>query len=178
MLSVSDAISKIYKTENWINAKSYQFVPDFQENFLSALLHDNFSHSLTPVLIDDTNVDCEAPRNHTIYDLTMPGHSWQPEVKVAKYNGKDVSKIKWLTSSQKSGYYFLIASDTNVERFYVAYGFIDGDKFERAGRFATLDLKSAHSCNLRTFIGKITNSKKQNKNIYYCYLDPVRIGKK
>ena len=28
------------------------------------------------------------------------------------------------------------------------------------------------------FIGKITKSKKQNKNIYSCYLDPVRIGKK
>lgn len=168
VLSVQETAHKIYNVQTIVDDKRYKFVPTYSENFLSALIHHTFANVMATILVNDKNVECVAPKNNTPYDIKIPGFCWEPEIKVAKWNGKNLSNVSWLTNKAKSGYYFLIVTDLKVQRFFVAYGFIDDTLWKRAGANLTLSLEDVYKSGIKQFMGSISNP---SKNEYQIWLD-------
>ena len=67
-----------------------------------------YANIIAKILTEDKNVKVDAPNNQKPYDLVMPGYCWEPEVKFAKWTGKNILNIHWQGKYAKSGYYFLI----------------------------------------------------------------------
>tara|TARA_R110002020_G_scaffold119307_1_gene272274 strand:+ start:413 stop:1543 length:1131 start_codon:yes stop_codon:yes gene_type:complete len=155
MLSLTDYLHKIYNTESNVNGVKYKFTPDFQLNVLGGFFHECFCKTIATVLTEDLGEKCIAPNDQGNFDLQMPNKAWEPEVKTAKWKGTNTKSIKWVTNKLKNGYYFLLACDPGLNRFYVAYGFIESSSWKPSGKVKTLDLKSASKCNLKEFIGEI-----------------------
>ena len=153
MYAVTDTMRKIYNTESTINGKKYKFVPDYQSNIVQGFFHETFCKNLAQVLTDDIGEVCNAPNNMGAFDLEMRSRSWEPEVKTFKWSGGNMKGGKWSSNKLKQGYYFLLACNAELSRFYVSYGWIEADAWDPRGKLKKLYLESARNCNLKEFIG-------------------------
>lgn len=171
IISFQDFMHRFYELEANVNGSKCSLVPSYQENILSGVAHETFANIIAKILTEDKNIKVEAPNNQRPYDLVMPGYCWEPEVKSAKWTGKNILNIHWQGKYAKSGYYFLVAIDPTIERFFVAYGFIKDIMWERTGQLVSLSLESAYKSNLKTFLGEI----KEVKGEYQIHLDKPSI---
>jgi hypothetical protein len=171
IFSFQDFMHRFYELDMNINGNRHSLVPTYQENILSGVAHETFANIIAKILTEDKNVKVDAPNNQKPYDLVMHGYCWEPEVKFAKWTGKNILNIHWQGRYAKSGYYFLIAVDHTVERFFVAYGFIKDTMWERAGQLVSLSLENVYKSNLKTFLGEI----KEVKGEYQIHLDKPSI---
>ena len=158
MYVVTDVMRKIYDTESTINGKKYKFVSGYQLNILQGMFHETFCKNLSQVLTDDIGEVCNAPNNMGAFDLEMPSRSWEPEVKSLRWSGGNMKGAKWSSNKLKQGYYFLLGSNADLTRFYVAYGWIEASAWNPRGKIKTLNLEKARNCNLKEFIGEIDAS--------------------
>lgn len=171
IFSFQDFMHRFYELNVNINGNRHSLVPTYQENILSGVAHETFANIIAKILTEDKNIKVDAPNNQKPYDLVMPGYCWEPEVKFAKWTGKNILNIHWQGKYAKSGYYFLIAVDHTIERFFVAYGFIKDTMWERAGQLVSLSLENVYNSNLKTFLGEI----KEVKGEYQIHLDKPSI---
>lgn len=167
LIATSITMGKHFNIPTNIGGKDYYLTKTFQQNIISGDVHELITKTLSQILIND-GVANEAPNSHTPYDLIIPSFDWKPDVKVAKWSGSNISNLKWTNSKQQSGYYILVATNKDVDRFYFGYGFIDGKDWKRAGRLTTLDLKTVfENKNIKQFVGEI----KQDGTKYELHLD-------
>lgn len=173
LIATSITMGKHFNVPTNIDGTDYFITKTYQQNIISGLVHEVVTKTLSQILINDGLAN-EAPNSHTPYDLIIPSYSWKPDVKVAKWSGSNISNLKWTNSKQQSGYYILVATNKDVDRFYFGYGFIDGKDWKRAGKLTTLDLKTVfENKNIKQFVGEI----KQDGAKYELHLDSA-ISKK
>ena len=174
LISVSESMREILSVKTRINGNYYEFLPHIQENGLSLLTHELFSHSLAEVLSFDENVDCVATKGQKINDLQITGYNWSPETKTSIFNGNTKMPKGWISHSQKQGYFFLLSHDDDYTRFGVIYCFVPFEAWKRAGTNWKLELSVvAELKDKKVLCGQI---KKDKTDEYHLWLDTPRIG--
>ena len=171
---VSESMNEILSVQTRLNGIYHKFLPYIQENGLSLLTHELFSHSLAKVMSMDEDINCVAPNNQKINDLEITGYNWSPETKTSIFGGNTKMPKGWISHSQKQGYFFLLTHNDDYTLFGLIYCFVPFEAWKRAGTNWKLELsKVAELENKKIMCGKL----KQDKNDeWHLHLGEPRIG--